>query len=372
MKPDRINSLSGLRALAMLTIFGCHLRYLDETCFHGLYSLISNGRFGVNFFLVLSGFVLALGYSNKLNANNRIQDLQFIKKRISKIYIPYLITMVLAIPLYIYTITLEEGLLNVKLLISRLLINVGMIQSAIPFAKYSFSINDISWFISTIFFIYLFTPGILRLNNKTAKHYSLLKMVFLILIVLVVYCCFYMVIEHIEFVRFADRGLSIIYRNPLIRLFPFLIGIICYNIYHLMGNFRIKNGSFIEILAIVVFFLWWMAAYQTGLPTVATECIDMLVSMFVVLVFVFSRRGIVSGLLSKEKMLYLGNISLDFYLIHYLVIHYGMIAAKYFGFDKGIIVLPLTILFFVISLFGAYLIHSFTEQLLKAFGKEIG
>lgn len=372
MTSNRIDSLTGLRAVAMLTIFCCHLSYLAETPFQELYSLVDNGKFGVNFFLMLSGFVIALGYSNKLNVNNGIQNVHFVKKRISKIYIPYLITMILAIPLYIYNVTLEEELLNVKLLMGRLIINIGMIQSAIPFAKYSFSINDISWFISTIFFIYLLTPGILRLNNRAAKYYTLLKLVFLVFVVLVLHYCFYYVIGQIEFVRFADRGLSIIYRNPLIRLFPFLLGIIAYNIYHLMDYFRIKNGSCVEIVAIAAFLLWWMTEDQTGLSTVVTECIDMLVSMFVVLVFVFSRRGIVSGLLSKEKMLYLGNISLDFYLIHYLVIHYGMIAAKYFGFDKGIIVLPLTILFFVISLFGAYLIHSFTEQLLKAFGKEIG
>ena len=86
MKPARISSLTGLRALAMLTVFFSHLDYLGETSFRGLYSLISNGRFGVNFFLVLSGFVIALGYNNKLNINNRIQDVNFVKKRISKIY----------------------------------------------------------------------------------------------------------------------------------------------------------------------------------------------------------------------------------------------------------------------------------------------
>ena len=86
MNSDRINSLTGLRALAMMTIFCCHLSYLAETPFRGLFSWIDYGRFGVNFFLVLSGFVIALGYNNKLNINNRIQDVNFVKKRISKIY----------------------------------------------------------------------------------------------------------------------------------------------------------------------------------------------------------------------------------------------------------------------------------------------
>ena len=83
MKPERINSLTGLRACAMLTIFCSHLSYLAETPYQGLYSYVRNGRFGVNFFLVLSGFVIALGYSNKLNINNRSKDVSFIKKRIS-------------------------------------------------------------------------------------------------------------------------------------------------------------------------------------------------------------------------------------------------------------------------------------------------
>ena len=130
-----------------------------------------------------------------------------------------------------------------------------------------------------------------------------------------------------------------------------------YNIYCFLGNFRIKEGSFVEILSIITFFLWWILADKTGFPTVVTECTDMLVSMLVVLVFAFSDKGIVSLLLSKKRMLDLGNISLDFYLIHYLVIQYGIIAAKYFGLDQGIAVLPLTILFFAVSLGGAYLIH---------------
>ena len=354
----------------MLTIFCCHLSYLAETPFQGCYSLIDNGRFVVNFFLVLSGFVLALGYSNKVNENDILQDLLFVNKRIQKIYIPYLITLILAIPLYIFDVTLKEGLLNVKLLICQLIINAGMIQSAIPFAKYSTSINGVSWFISTIFIIYLFTPGILRLNNKTAKKYTLLKLVLLILAVLFFNCCFYMAIREIEYVRFADRGLSIIYINPLVRLFPFLLGIIGYNIYCLLGEYKIKNGSFIEILGIAIFILWWVTADETGLPIVITECIDMLISLLVILIFVFSREGIVSIVFSKEKMLNLGNISLDFYLIHYLVINYGMIAAKHFSIDKGIAVLPLTILFLVLSLYGAYLLHFLSEWSLLALKKK--
>ena len=348
----------------MLTIFCSHLNYLAETSFHGFYSLTSNGRLGVNFFLVLSGFVLAIGYSNKLDENSIREDIHFVKKRISKIYIPYLITMIMAIPWYIFQATSKDGFLNVKLLLCRLIINTGMIQSAIPYMKYSTSINEVSWFISTIFIIYLFTPGILRLNNKAAKHYTLLRLICLIFAVLVVNCCVYMVIREIEYVRFADRYLSIIYINPIIRVFPFLLGIIGYNIYCLMRDFRIRNGSFVEILSISVFFLWWIIADKTGLHTVITECLDMLISMLVILTFALSRGGIVSIMLSKEKALKLGNISLDFYLIHYLVINYGMIAAKHFSLDKGIFLL--TILFFVLSLFGAYMIHSLSGWLVSA------
>lgn len=357
MKPESITSLTGLRAFAMLTVFGCHLRYLEETPFQGVYSLIDNGRFGVNFFLVLSGFVLALGYSSRLNENNLVQDAQFIKKRISKIYIPYLITMILAIPLYVFNGISRDNSLNIQLLVNRLIINLGMIQSSIPFLKYSTSINEVSWFISTIFVLYLLTPSIIRLNNKAAKHYTLVKLMFLIFSVLVCYCCLYMAIRQIEYVRFTDRFLSIIYINPLIRLFPFLLGILAYNIYCLLGTFRIENGSSAEILGIVAFFLWWIIADRTGFPTVLTECADMIVSMLVILIFVFSDKGIVSLLLNKKKMLDLGNISLEFYLIHYLVIQYGMIAAKHFRLDGGIAVLPLTILYFAISVSGAYLIH---------------
>lgn len=370
MKPDRIDSFTGLRAVAMMTVFCSHLNYLADTSFQGFYSLIDNGRFGVNFFLVLSGFVLALGYSDRVDAYDLARDVQFVKKRISKIYVPYLITMILAIPLYIYDAVLSEGALDVPLMIRRLLINIGMIQAAVPFAKYSTSINVVSWFISTIFILYLLTPGILRLNNKVSKHFTLAKLVLFIFAVLFFYCCFFMAIREIEYIRFADRGLSIIYINPLIRLFPFLLGMIGYDIYRLLGDLRMEKGSFAEISGMAVFFLWWITAKKTGLPTVLTECADMLVSLLVVLVFAISRRGFVSGLLSQEKLLYLGKISLEFYLIHYSVIQYGMISAIHFGLDKGIAVIPLTLVFFVLSLYGARLIRSFSEWLLSALGKK--
>ena len=252
-------------------------------------------------------------------------------------------------------------------MITRLLINVGMIQAAIPFAKYSVSINDVAWFISTIFIIYLFTPGIIRLNNKAAKHYTLPKLGVFVFALLVLHCAFYMVIGHIEFVRFADLGLSILYRSPLLRVFPFLLGIAGYNICYLGGNFRIKQGSFAEILAVAAFFIWWIVAYESGLPTVLTECISMLVALLVILVFAFSDGGIVTALLSKGKLFYLGNISLDFYLVHYLVIWYGTIVAGHFGLDRGAVLLLLAILYLVISLCVACMIHCFCRMVIVCF-----
>ena len=67
-------------------------------------------------------------------------------------------------------------------------------------------------------------------------------------------------------------------------------------------------------------------------------------------------------LLSKKKILDLGKISLEFYLIHYLVIQYGMIVFDHLSLNKGIAVFLLTILFFAISVGGAYLIHFFSNK----------
>ena len=90
MRKVRIDSLTGLRGLVMLTVFCSHLNCLAVPPFEKLYSWISNGRVGVQFFLVLSGFVLAHGYSDKLNGKDMARDARFVKKRISKVYIPYL------------------------------------------------------------------------------------------------------------------------------------------------------------------------------------------------------------------------------------------------------------------------------------------
>ena len=45
-----------------------------------MYSLIDNGRFGVNFFLLLSRFVMAFGHSRRLNDSNIVGAITFIKE----------------------------------------------------------------------------------------------------------------------------------------------------------------------------------------------------------------------------------------------------------------------------------------------------
>ena len=367
MKPERIGALTGLRAVAMLTIFCSHLGCLDVPPYKGLYALLGGGRLGVNFFLVLSGFVVAYGYSGSFKGPDTAGDIRFVKKRVLKLYLPYLVTMILALPLHIINFTAWEGSLDVRLLLTRLCINLAMVQSAVPFAKYSVSINDVAWFISTIVIIYLLTPGILRLNQKVLRGCSLRRLLFLAAVLLMSYGVTYMVIRQIEFVSFADRGLSIIYRSPLIRIFPYLLGIIGYNFYCLCDRFRIKKGTYAQAAALALFLIWWTAADKTGLRTMAIEGMDMLVSMLVILVFVISDGGIVSSLLGRGKLYQMGNTGLEFYLVHYPVIEYGTMAARHAGPLRGIAVLPLTLLFFAVSLGIASLIHHFGMR--KPYGK---
>ena len=80
-----IKSLQGLRALGMLGIF----------LFHS--GLLLKGTFPVTFFFMLSGFVLYYSYSNRIETMNFNERINWIIKRMKKLYPVHLITFIMSI-----------------------------------------------------------------------------------------------------------------------------------------------------------------------------------------------------------------------------------------------------------------------------------
>ena len=111
----RIESLTSLRFFAALLVLLNHcefLRHSDSVLLSNLFNYIfSQGHIAITFFFILSGFIMSLSYSDRIN-NKKVSYIQFYIARISKLYPLHLLTFFLALPLVIYSIYKGSDTLN--------------------------------------------------------------------------------------------------------------------------------------------------------------------------------------------------------------------------------------------------------------------
>ena len=112
-----IQSLQSLRFIIILLIFLHHFGVNGKGLFE------AGGPAGVTFFFILSGFVMSLGYSNKIESEN-FDYREFILKRIAKIYPLHLLC------LFIWIILSYKSLFSLHNL--ALVPNTLLLQSWIP------------------------------------------------------------------------------------------------------------------------------------------------------------------------------------------------------------------------------------------------
>ena len=96
--PERIDNLTGVRAVAALWVVLFHLNRL-QTPLHGrLGRVVEHGLHGVDLFFVLSGFVLSLVYTGRVPERFSWESYRaFLLRRVAKIYPLHLLTLLLTI-----------------------------------------------------------------------------------------------------------------------------------------------------------------------------------------------------------------------------------------------------------------------------------
>jgi peptidoglycan/LPS O-acetylase OafA/YrhL len=307
-----IHPLTSFRFIAAFLVFLVHINFLKgHPTLSALYvRYFDIGRFGVAFFFVLSGFILAYHYHKIFDTLNRNNLYQFYLNRFARIYPLHLITFILAIPfsLPLFFNNLFETTLKA-------IINVMLLQSFIPSKDYYFSFNGVSWSLSNEMFFYAFFPVILwallrtRLNGQKLFVGSVIIYLALLSIV----------------VTNVDAKLSewLFYIFPFTRLIEFILGVI-FGLIFIQSSakiqYSIKVFSALELLSIIL--LLTAAYYFVDVHKTLRYSVFFL-PFLILLIYVFAhQRGVVSKWLSHKSLVYLGEISFSFYMIHQLVINY--------------------------------------------------
>jgi len=290
----KIDQLTGLRFVAAMAVFLSHLGLDPNTSMLG--RIFAEGYVGVSFFFVLSGFVLSHSYAKKLR-HGEIGRRTYVLLRFARLTPLHVLT---ALP-FIF-ITFPEGWKYVAVG----LLNLAFLQSWIPHSSVYFSLNGPSWSLSNEMFFYSAFLFLAFLSfNRLIRFFALLAC----LVVLTAAVVHFTVPS---LVLVGSRSIShwIFYIFPGFRLLEFVAGMLIFETWS--RGFRMP--SFVFPLAIVS--LIAAMSFGQAVPAEFRYSLYYLPFVCILLFSSLNMEGVIRNLLCSRSIVFLGNASFAFYLVH--------------------------------------------------------
>jgi len=302
---DYLPSLTALRGLAALWVMLFHIdvslfyRDLGPVLPHDWSGLITSGYLWVDFFFILSGFVITHVYSGKFaHGWNQLTAIQYIRARFLRIYPLHFFTLILLLVFSQFIVSFYPTIMDDSLrsyfdfaaLPSNLLLTNAMKQHVY------LSWNIVSWSIGAEWWTYFVAIGLLILVAKVRALGAALfiGLGFSLLILL----------------RELHPGsnLDITFDYGFFRcLFEFTIGVGLYQIYRagFARHYLSKDISIFAIFALLVIIFHWKLNDLWAIPLFALLTIASAYN-----------RATTHRFLDTKPLQYLGKISYSVYLMH--------------------------------------------------------
>ena len=360
-EPQRhqIHALTGIRFVAAMGVFVQHmLGRLGMTTIHWQF-----GDGGVTFFFVLSGFILTYVYSNRLKDCRDIPRFYF--TRWARIWPLHMVTLTIWVVYFFklsYIFKTEE-------LYQKLILNALLLHSWVPSFRWNFAYNGVSWSISTEAFFYVMFPLLVLARGRFWMKY----------LVLTIATAGFILTVNTYSDAIIQTGLAstspLVHTFPFVRLFEFMTGMAVGYIFLAKPNLANSKRNFWKdslmefgAIGLLVAFYYWR--FHFPLTAELSKVFRVVlaksgpVMFYALLIFLFSHtRGIVGRLMGSRVMVYLGEISFAFYMIHFFIInvlcehHFAPLPQLYGG---------LLLAALVLSIAAATLLYHFVEMPAKA------
>jgi peptidoglycan/LPS O-acetylase OafA/YrhL len=295
MRFRAVDSFRGIAAIMVILFHMQHLNLLSENVF------IAKSDIFVDFFFVLSGFVMTHSNFNKITDLRSIKP--FVSKRFKRLYPLHLFTLLLVLLFEVVRFGIDRYVVHLsnpvfaddKTLIS-FLANLTLTQSLGIVDRVTW--NGPSWSISVEFYTYIAWALCLVLFRKN---------VLLICIIGFSLLAWFIVQHHGSIIYNHDYG--------FVRcLYSFLIGMVSYRISRqLSSGFGYWQSTATEgvILGLTIFSVRSFTHPESW----------MMPLLFAIVIIAFSREtGAISKFLAIDRLEFLGKLSYSYYLNHTIVL----------------------------------------------------
>lgn len=343
---DYICSLEGVRGIAILLIILSHCTFATNAYGYSIFRYA--GAFGVEIFIVLSGY---LAYYNYLGKKSTLSIGETLKRKVKKLYPLHIITFIAALPLCLYIFS-EANYIKTGM---NIVLNLLMLNAWIPKMGVYFSFNSVAWYLTLVTFFIIIAPIFIKwLREKSDK--TLIVIAVVIIIGKFLWAGFVQgnPIEH-----------WLIYICPIARSLDFLMGAITYRI---IERARINKLRRIDLFSIVSVVMSAVILY-VSLSIDSVYFLTAIWSIPAILLVGVSALGdneskTVTVLFQNSIIVFIGKISFELFLIHQLVIRYMQVLCGKSGINVGILHYMIAILTAVLV---AYAWQKFSSVLMDKY-----
>ncbi|MEI8281832.1 MAG: acyltransferase, partial [Armatimonadota bacterium] len=341
-KREFFPQLTSVRFFAALIVILYH--YDDEFAPYlpkVLQNLIEHGYIGVSFFFVLSGFILAANYYDRL-LDKTVSKADFWWARFSRIYPLYILSIIVVLPRFFIPTSMDplpsQAIYAHAHPFELFMVVVFALQSfAFPSGGF---FNSPAWSISTEIFFYTCLPFLLPIINRLKTRHLLITIAGLL-----VYSCIGAYCYHEQIFTVNVPKLGIAYTGPVdfflnqfvrmsfvTRLPEFLAGIIGFRIYREMLHGKDHRWlTPVTILSAIPFI--GLILYEPGDNIINTvlytgQVLGIPFFVFLLLSLIKSKSRIVAAL-KHPRWVLLGEASFALYLFHIPIKNAGQLVVSH-------------------------------------------
>lgn len=161
MPRGRIQTLQALRAIAFLMVFASHCAFVEGPSGGALLNYA--GAAGVSVFLVLTGFLEYVNGHGRPLPSGVKGAVGRVLVKVRRFYPLHVVTLLAALP-FLALAVVRGG--SALLALVELAFNASLLQSWVPDEGVYFSLNSVSWYLSTYLFLALISPYVVAAVRK--------------------------------------------------------------------------------------------------------------------------------------------------------------------------------------------------------------